>query len=67
MVLAAIAILAVFVAELIENTIHRLSRSRSPSATGSRPSTSRKSGINLTRLLIAREPQIRQVVAPIYS
>ena len=65
-VITSIEILAVFVAELIENCTTDLHV-----ATAERDRVKAeylaKSGINLTRLLIAREPQIRAVVAPFYQ
>jgi general secretion pathway protein K len=65
-VITSIAILAVFVAELIENAATDLHV-----ATAERDRVKAeylaKSGINLTRLLISREPQIRAVVAPFYQ
>jgi general secretion pathway protein K len=69
-VITSIAILAVFVAELIENTttdfhVATAQRDRLKAEYLAR------SGVNLTRLLIAREPQIRQVVGmllqPLYQ
>jgi general secretion pathway protein K len=69
-VITSIAILAVFVAELIENTttdfhVATAERDRLKAEYLAR------SGINLTRLLIAREPQIRQAVGmllqPLYQ
>jgi general secretion pathway protein K len=64
--MTSIAIMALFVAELIQNTSTELHV-----ATAERDRLKAeylaKSGLNLTRLLIAREPQIRQVVAPFYQ
>jgi general secretion pathway protein K len=69
-VITSIAILAVFVAELIENTttdfhVATAQRDRLKAEYLAR------SGVNLTRLLIAREKQIRQVVGmllqPLYQ
>lgn len=66
MVIVAVAIMAVFVADLIENTAGELHV-----ATSERDRLKAeylaKSGINLTRLLIAAEPAIRQVVAAPYQ
>jgi len=69
-VITSIAILAVFVAELIENTttdFHVATAERDRL----KAEYLAKSGINLTRLLIAREPQIRQAVGmllqPLYQ
>ena len=66
MVITSLAILAVFVAELIESTTTDLHI-----ATAERDRVKAeylaKSGINLTRLLIAREPEIRKVIAPFYQ
>lgn len=65
-VITSIAILAVFVAELLETTTTELHI-----ATAERDRVKAeylaKSGVNLTRLLIAREPEIRKVVAPFYQ
>lgn len=65
-VITSIAILAVFVAELIENAATDLHV-----ATAERDRVKAeylaKSGINLVRLLIAREPQIRAAVGPFYQ
>jgi general secretion pathway protein K len=66
LVIIAVAVLAVFVADLIENTSSELHV-----ATSERDRLKAeylaKSGINLTRLLIAAEPAIRQVVAAPYQ
>jgi general secretion pathway protein K len=69
-VITSIAILAVFVAELIENTttdFHVATAQRDRL----KAEYLAKSGINLTRLLIAREPQIRRAVGmllqPLYQ
>lgn len=66
MVIVAVAIMAVFVADLIENSANELHV-----ATSERDRLKAeyiaKSGVNLTRLLIAAEPAIRQVVAAPYQ
>jgi general secretion pathway protein K len=65
-VITSVAILAVFVAELIENTttdLHVAIAERDRV----KAEYLAKSGINLTRLLIAREPQIRAAVAGFYK
>jgi general secretion pathway protein K len=66
LVIVSIAIMAVFVADLIENTSGELHV-----ATSQRDRLKAeylaKSGVNLTRLLIAAEPAIRQVVAAPYQ
>lgn len=69
-VMAAVTIMAVFVAELMENTstdFHVATAERDRL----KAEYLAKSGINLNRLLIAREPQIRQVVGlllqPVYQ
>ncbi|MDH5673461.1 MAG: general secretion pathway protein GspK [Myxococcales bacterium] len=65
-VLTVVAILTVFVAELLNNTstafhvaVSERDRLRSEYLA--------KSGMNLMRLLIAREPDIRRVVGPMYQ
>jgi general secretion pathway protein K len=65
-VMTTIAILALFVAELMQNTATELHVTTSE-RDRLRAEYLAKSGLNLTRLLIAREPQIRQVVAPFYQ
>jgi general secretion pathway protein K len=66
LVIIAIAVMAVFVTDLIENTSSELHI-----ATGERDRLKAeylaRSGLNLTRLLIAAEPAIRQVVAMPYQ
>ena len=66
MVITSIAILAVLVAEMLQNTttdfhVARNERDRL------KAEYLAKSGLNLTRLLIAAEPDIRRVVAPMYQ
>ncbi|HMI89972.1 MAG TPA: type II secretion system protein GspK, partial [Polyangiales bacterium] len=65
-VITSIAILTVFVAELLENAATDLHV-----ATAERDRVKAeylaKSGVNLTRLLIANEPKIRGVVGPFYQ
>ncbi|MGD8859810.1 MAG: type II secretion system protein GspK [Myxococcales bacterium] len=65
-VLTVIAILTVFVSELVHNTstaFHVTVSERDKL----RAEYQAKSGLNLMRLLIAREPDIRKVVAPMYQ
>ncbi len=66
MVLAVIGVLTVFVAEMSQTTTTALQI-----AIGQRDRLRAeylaKSGVNLTRLLMSKEPQIRQMVAPFYS
>ena len=66
LVLGVIAVITVFVAELMGNTSTALQV-----AIGDRDRLQAeylaRSGLNLTRLLIAKEPEIRRVVAPMYS
>lgn len=66
LVLTVVAILSVFVADLHEHTTSGFSvavaqRDRLKAEYVAR------SGLNLTRLLIAKEPQIRKLVAPMYK
>ncbi len=66
LVLTVLALMAVFVADMQENTSVAFQV-----ATAERDRLKAeyiaKSGMNLTRLLIAREPQIRTLLGPIYS
>ena len=66
LVLGVIAVITVFVAELMGNTSTAFQV-----AIGDRDRLQAeylaRSGLNLTRLLIAKEPEIRRVVAPMYS
>jgi general secretion pathway protein K len=66
MVIAAITILAVFVADLMESaaTEFHVAESQRDRV---KAEYLAKSGMNLTRLLIAREPDIRRIAAPIYQ
>jgi general secretion pathway protein K len=66
LVLGVIAVLTVFVTELMGNTSTAFQV-----AVGERDRLQAeylaRSGLNLTRLLIAKEPDIRRVIAPMYS
>ena len=66
LVLGVIAVITVFVTELMGNTSTAFQV-----ATGERDRLQAeylaRSGLNLTRLLIAKEPDIRRVIAPMYS
>jgi len=66
LVLGVIAVLTVFVTELMGNTSTAFQV-----AIGERDRLQAeylaRSGLNLTRLLIAKEPDIRRVIAPMYS
>lgn len=66
LVLGVIAVITVFVTELMGNTSTAFQV-----ATGERDRLQAeylaRSGLNLTRLLIAKEPEIRRVIAPMYS
>lgn len=66
LVLGVIAVITVFVTELMGNTSTAFQV-----AVGERDRLQAeylaRSGLNLTRLLIAKEPDIRRVVAPMYS
>jgi general secretion pathway protein K len=66
MVLTVIAMISVFVADLSLNTTTAFQLAVSE-RDRLRAEYIARSGLNLTRLLIAKEPQIRQIVAPIYS
>jgi general secretion pathway protein K len=66
MALSAIAILAVFVADLHENTGTAFAVASSQRERVQAEYMA-KSGINLTRLLVGNEPAIRQTVAPLYQ
>jgi general secretion pathway protein K len=66
MVLTIIAVITVFIAELTANTTTAFQIAVSE-RDRLKAEYIAKSGLNLTRLLIAREPQIRQVVAPLYQ
>lgn len=66
MVLAVIGVLTVFIAEMSQNTTTALQVAMSQ-RDRLRAEYIAKSGLNLTRLLIAKEPQIRQVVAPMFA
>jgi general secretion pathway protein K len=66
MVLTVIAMISVFVADLSQNTSTAFQMAVSERDRMKAEYIAR-SGLNLTRLLIAKEPQIRQIVAPIYS
>ncbi|MDD9933457.1 MAG: type II secretion system protein GspK [Myxococcales bacterium] len=66
MVLAVVAILTIFVADLMQNTstaFHVTVSARDRL----RAEYAAKSGLNLTRLLIAREPDIRKAVGGLYQ
>jgi len=66
MVLTVIAMIAVFVAEMSQNvsTSFQMSMSERDRL---RAEYIARSGVNLTRLLIAKEPEIRKIIAPVYS
>jgi general secretion pathway protein K len=66
LVIAAIAILAVFVADLIDSSATEFHVAESE-RDRLKAEYLAKSGINLTRLLIAQEPAIRRIAAPIYQ
>jgi general secretion pathway protein K len=66
MVLTIVAMIAVFVAELSQNTSTSFQMAVSERDRLKAEYIAR-SGINLTRLLIAKEPDIRKLIAPIYS
>ena len=66
LVLVVIAILTVFVTELLEGTSTALHVAASE-RDRLKAEYIAKSGLNLTRLLIAREPDIRKTVAPLYQ
>jgi general secretion pathway protein K len=66
MVLTVIAMIAVFVAEMMQNTSSAFQVAVSE-RDRLRAEYIARSGINLTRLLIAKEPEIRKIIAPIYS
>ena len=65
-VITAIAIIAVFVADLIENTATDFHVAESE-RDRLKAEYLAKSGLNLMRLLIGHEPEIRAVVAPFYQ
>jgi general secretion pathway protein K len=66
MVLTSVAILSVLLADMHESTgtAYAVSMSQRDRL---RAEYMAKSGLNLTRLLVSTEPQIRQTVAPIYQ
>lgn len=66
MVMTLIAILTIFVAELLHNTTNAFHVSVSE-RDRLRAEYQAKSGLNLTRLLIAHEPEIRKVVEPMFQ
>jgi general secretion pathway protein K len=66
MVLTVIAMISVFVADLSQNTSVAFQMAVSERDRMKAEYIAR-SGLNLTRLLIAKEPAIRQIIAPIYS
>jgi general secretion pathway protein K len=66
MVLTVIAMIAVFVADMSQNTTVAFQMAVAERDRIKAEYLAR-SGLNLTRLLIAQEPKIRQIVAPIYS
>ena len=66
MALSAVAILAVFVADMHENTGTAFAVASSQRER-LQAEYSAKSAINLTRLLVGVEPQIRATVAPLYQ
>ncbi|HEX2677458.1 MAG TPA: hypothetical protein VHM19_12480 [Polyangiales bacterium] len=66
MVLTIIAVITVFVAELTQNTTTAFQVAISE-RDRLRAEYIAKSGLNLTRLVIAKEPQIRAIVAPMYQ
>ncbi|MFI5306618.1 MAG: general secretion pathway protein GspK [Polyangiales bacterium] len=66
MVIAAITVLAVFVADLMESAVTEFHVAESE-RDRLKAEYLAKSGANLTRLLIAREPDIRRLAAPIYQ
>ncbi|MET0390809.1 MAG: hypothetical protein ABW321_32850, partial [Polyangiales bacterium] len=66
LVMGVIAVITVFVAELLSNTSTSFQVAVSDRDRLQAEYLAR-SGLNLTRLLIAKEPDIRRVVAPMYS
>lgn len=66
MVLTIIAVIAVYVAEMSQNTSTAFQMAVSQ-RDRLRAEYIARSGLNLTRLLIAKEPEIRKIIAPIYS
>jgi general secretion pathway protein K len=66
MVIAAITVLAVFVADMMESAVTEFHVAESE-RDALKAEYLAKSGANLTRLLIAREPDIRRLAAPIYQ
>ncbi|HKU36728.1 MAG TPA: hypothetical protein VJR89_01240, partial [Polyangiales bacterium] len=66
MVLTVIAMIAVFVADMMQNTSSAFQVAVSERDRLKAEYIAR-SGINLTRLLIAKEPEIRKIIAPVYS
>ena len=66
MVLTVVAMISVFVADLSQNTSTAFQMAVAE-RDRLRAEYLARSGVNLTRLLIAKEPQIRQIIAPIYS
>ncbi len=66
MVIVAITILAVFVADLMESSATEFHVAESE-RDRLKAEYLAKSGLNLTRLLIAHEPDIRRLVAPVYQ
>ena len=66
MVMGVIAVITVFVSELMSNTSTAFQVAVSERDRLQAEYLAR-SGLNLTRLLIAKEPDIRKVVAPLYS
>lgn len=66
MVMTVIAIITVFVTELLQNTTTAF-QSAVSQRDRLRAEYIARSGINLTRLLISKEPDIRRVVAPLYQ
>ncbi len=66
MVLTVIAMISVYVAELSSNTSTAFQMAVSE-RDRLRAEYIARSGLNLTRLLIAKEPEIRKIIAPIYS
>ena len=66
MVLTIVAMISVFVAEMSQNTSTAFQMAVSE-RDRLRAEYIARSGLNLTRLLIAKEPEIRKIIAPIYS
>jgi general secretion pathway protein K len=66
MVLTVLAMISVFVADMSQTTAIAFQMAVSERDRVKAEYIAR-SGLNLTRLLIAKEPQIRQIIAPIYS